>query len=125
MATRPPSDLPVEMPEALLPGAVTPNSPPIELIPDEGVEYEGAQDAAILFRLSSRRLPRGLLGHDLIDPEAAHKMAVECAGEILQHEAQALVDGHDLSITVSDENHLVLFSFYATSMAAPSMAGRR
>ncbi len=38
MATRPPSDLPVEMPEAPLPGADTPDSPPIEPIPDEGVE---------------------------------------------------------------------------------------
>jgi len=69
--------------------------------------------------------PEDCLGHDLADAEAAHKMGVEFAGELIQHEAQALVDGHDLKITVSDENHLVLFAFYAMSMAAPSMSERR
>ena len=69
--------------------------------------------------------PEECVGHDLANAEAAHKLAVEFAGEILQHEAQALVDGHDLNVTVSDENHLALFSFYATSIVAPSMSGRR
>ena len=69
--------------------------------------------------------PENWLGHELADAEAARKMAVEFAGEILLHEAQVLVDGHDLSVTVSDENHLALFAVYATSVAAPSMSGRR
>ena len=69
--------------------------------------------------------PEDCLGHELSDHDAAHKMGIEFAGEILQHEAQALMDGHDLNVTVSDENHIALFAFYATSIAAPSMAGRR
>jgi len=42
--------------------------------------------------------PEDCLGHDLADAEAAHKMGVEFAGKLIQHEAQALVDGHDLKL---------------------------
>jgi hypothetical protein len=69
--------------------------------------------------------PEECVGHELVDHTAAHKMGIEFAGEILQHEAQALVDGHDLNVTVSDANHLALYSFYATSVAAPSVRGGR
>lgn len=69
--------------------------------------------------------PEECIGHELATHDQAHKMAVEFAGEVLQHEAQALVDGHDLHVTVSDESHLVLFSVYATSMPSAEMMGKR
>ncbi len=58
------------------------------------------------------------IGHTLSDDEAAHLLAVQFAGEILQHEPEALTDGHDLTVTVSDEHRRVLFSFMATSTAS-------
>ena len=69
--------------------------------------------------------PEECLGHDVANHDEAHRMAIEFAGEILLHEAHALVEGHDLTVTVSDESHLVLFSVYARSVASPAMSARR
>ena len=78
-----------------------------------------------LFDCNYLSRPEECIGHELANHEQTHRLAVEFAGEILQHEAQALVDGHDLNVTVSDERHLVLFSVYATSMTSAAIAGKR
>lgn len=65
------------------------------------------------------------IGHELPDRDAAHELAVQFAGEILQHEPHGLMQGHDLDVTVSDEHQLVLFSVLALSTAAPAVATRR
>lgn len=63
------------------------------------------------------------IGHDLADQDAAHKLAIEFAGELLQSDPDALAEGHSLSVTVSDEQHFTLFSFTATSVSSATASG--
>ena len=67
--------------------------------------------------------PEDCSGHDLDSREDASRLGIRFAGELLQHEPQGQVDGHDLNVTVSDAQHLALFTIHASSMASPAITG--
>jgi hypothetical protein len=62
---------------------------------------------------------RDIEGVELSDDDAARKEGIRFAGSVLAHEPDALWDGRDFRVEVTDHQHTLLFTIITLAVDAP------